>query len=109
MKPQRQGTWLCGQNAIFAKFATLILKKIKKFKQKNQKFLIFWSLNMKSLEKMLSEILIEKDITQQDLAEKLKVAPSQVSRWMNGNSSPRKKTMEKIRQLYQENSNKITA
>ena len=64
---------------------------------------------MKSLEKMLNDILIEKDVSQQDLALELEVAPSQLSRWLNGQTTPTRRSYNKIKQLYDGLFNKKTA
>ena len=54
------------------------------------------------LEDMIYEILIKKDISQQDFASELRVDPAQVSRWLSGDNKPRRKTYQKIKKIYEE-------
>lgn len=56
---------------------------------------------MKSPAVMIEEILIKKDISQQELATELKVAPSQISRWRNG-AKPRIRILDRIKKLYEQ-------
>lgn len=49
-----------------------------------------------SLGENLRALLTDKGIEQKDLAKKLRCAPSCVSDWVNGNTWPRGKKLEKI-------------
>ena len=57
---------------------------------------------MKSLSIMIEEILINKDISQQELANQLNVAPSQITRWRNGDCKPRVRMLNKIKKLHEQ-------
>lgn len=57
---------------------------------------------MKSISLMIEEILIKKDISQQELALQLKVSPSQITRWINNDCKPRIRMFDKIKKLHEE-------
>ena len=50
--------------------------------------------------KNLSKLLIENDMSKTEFAKKLKVSPSTVSMWLNGENSPKMKTLSKIADLF---------
>lgn len=54
-----------------------------------------------TISQKLNEILIKNDWTQEQLAGELKVAPSQVSRWLNGDFMPRRRSVAKIDKLFE--------
>lgn len=51
------------------------------------------------------KILVAKDWSQEELAIKINVAPSQISRWLNEDFCPRKKNIAKIDNIF----NSLTA
>ena len=55
-----------------------------------------------SLDDMISKILIEKKMTQAELAKKLAISPPQISRWRYGDNKPRRRIMAKIQTMYDE-------
>ncbi len=53
-----------------------------------------------SLGRTIAKLRVLKDWTQTDLAEKLGMSPNHVSRWEQGHMRPRRKTLEKIAQVF---------
>ena len=48
----------------------------------------------------LSKLLIENNMSKTKFAKKLKVSPSTVSMWLNGENSPKMKTLSEIADLF---------
>lgn len=58
-----------------------------------------------SIKQKILKILVAKDWSQEELAIKINVAPSQISRWLNEDFCPRKKNIAKIDNIF----NSLTA
>lgn len=58
-----------------------------------------------SIKQKILKILVAKDWSQEELAMKINVAPSQISRWLNEDFCPRKKNIAKIDNIF----NSLTA
>lgn len=54
-----------------------------------------------TISQKLNEILIKKDCSQEQLARELKVAPSQISRWINGDFTPRRRSVARINKIFE--------
>lgn len=78
-------------NAIFKIFA---ISKSSDIKFKNQG-------GEMTISQKLNEILIKKDCSQEQLARELKVAPSQISRWINGDFTPRRRSVARINKIFE--------
>lgn len=53
-----------------------------------------------TIKEKILKILVAKDWSQEEFAEKINVAPSQISRWLNENFCPRKKNIAKIDDIF---------
>lgn len=51
------------------------------------------------VKKMVNEILTKGNLNKKELAEKLEVSPSQITRW-GDNAEPRYKNIEKLEEIY---------
>ena len=54
------------------------------------------------IKKILNDILTQKDISQKELAELIKVSPGQISHYLSGDNYPRRRTLARIQKIYDE-------
>ena len=54
---------------------------------------------MPKIQTMINEILAKSNLTQKELAAKLKVSPAQITRWLD-NAEPRLKNYQELEKIY---------